>query len=48
MEGFTLVLFMGWILLMGCFGAMYYMDSAVKKADTERDNVPEQSAPRHR
>ena len=48
MEGFTLVLFGGWVLLMGCFAAMYFMDNAVKKADAERDKAPEQSAPRLR
>ena len=48
MEGFTLVLFMGWILLMGCFAAMYFMDQAVKKADTERASTPEQSTPQRR
>ncbi|MCZ6491135.1 MAG: hypothetical protein O7A06_11475 [Acidobacteria bacterium] len=48
MEGFTLVLFAGWILLMGCFAAMYFMDQAVKQADAERASAPEQSAPRRR
>ncbi len=48
MEGFTVVLFAGWILLMGCFAAMYYMDNAVKQADAERASAPEQSAPRRR
>ncbi len=48
MEGFTLVLFGCWVLLMGCFAAMYFMDNAVKKADAERASAPEQSAPRRR
>ncbi len=48
MEGFTLVLFAGWIFLMGCFAAMYFMDQAVKQADAEHDNAPEQSIPQRR
>ena len=48
MEGFTVVLFIGWIVLMGCFAAMYFMDKAVKKADAERANTPEQNAPKRR
>ncbi len=48
MEGFTLVLLMGWTLLMGCFAAMYYMDKAVKQADAERASAPEQSTPQRR
>ncbi len=48
MENFTLVLFAGWILLMGCFAAMYFMDNAVKKVDAERASAPEQNAPRRR
>ena len=48
MENFTLVLFTGWILMMACFAAIYFMDKAVKKADAERASVPEQTAPQRR
>ena len=48
MEGFTVVLLIGWIVLMGCFAAMYFMDQAVKKSDAERASAPEQSTPQRR
>ena len=31
-EGFTLVLLMGWLILVATFGAMYYMDQVSQKA----------------
>jgi hypothetical protein len=36
MEGFTLVLFIGWLLLVGVFAAMYYLDQATKNAMERR------------
>ena len=30
-EGFTLVLMIAWLILLGTFGAMYYMDQVTKK-----------------
>lgn len=48
MENFTLALFIGWIFMMGCFAAMYFMDKAVKKADAERASVAEQTKPQRR
>jgi hypothetical protein len=42
MEGFTLVLLMSWLVLIGCFVAMYFMDQATKKAAERRGKVAEQ------
>ena len=36
MEGFTLVLFISWLILIGCFVAMYFMDKATKEAAEKR------------
>lgn len=36
MEGFTLVLLISWLILVGCFGTMYFMDAATKKAAEQR------------
>jgi len=33
MEGFTLVLVIGWLLLLGTFIGMYFLDQATKKAE---------------
>ena len=31
MEGFTLVLIIAWLMLLGAFAGMYFMDQAVRK-----------------
>ena len=36
MEGFTLVLVTGWLILVGTFVAMYFMDQATKKVAESR------------
>jgi hypothetical protein len=40
MEGFTLVLLIGWLLLVATFVAMYFMDQATKKAAESRSDQP--------
>ena len=32
MEGFTIVLTICWLILVGCFAGMYFMDKATKEA----------------
>lgn len=44
MEGFTLVLMIAWLILLGTFGAMYYMDQATKKKKKEKQT--EEAPPR--
>ena len=48
MEGFTLVLLIGWIVLLGCFAGMYFMDKATKNAAAQRSKAQEQSTARRR
>ena len=36
LEGFTIVLLIGWLLLLGSFVGMYYMDQATKQAAAQR------------
>jgi len=36
MEGFTLVLLTGWLLLLGTFIGMYFLDQATKRAMERR------------
>ena len=36
MEGFTLVLLIGWLLLMTSFAGVYWLDRAVKAAENRR------------
>jgi len=38
-EGFTLVLMIAWLILLGTFAGMYYMDQATKKRP-ERSGEP--------
>lgn len=38
MEGFTVVLLISWLILIGCFVAMYFMDQATKKAAERRSS----------
>jgi len=40
MEGFTLVLVIGWLLLVGAFVGMYFLDQASKKAAERRSPPP--------
>ena len=46
MEGFTLVLLMGWLILVGTFGAMYWMDQVTKKAAEKQAGEAERSTRR--
>lgn len=48
MEGFTIVLMISWLILVGCFVAMYFMDEATKKAAARRSGTPgrESAVPR--
>ena len=43
MEGFTLVLLIAWLLLLGSFAAMFYMDRAVKEAESRKAGSSGQS-----
>ena len=44
MEGFTLVLMIAWLILLGTFGAMYYMDQATKKKKGKQtDEAPQRA-----
>ncbi|MBI3935007.1 MAG: hypothetical protein HY316_09975 [Acidobacteria bacterium] len=36
MEGFTIVLLTGWLLLLGSFIGMYFLDQATKQAAERR------------
>ena len=36
MEGFTVVLVVGWLLLLGSFVGMYFLDQATKQAAGRR------------
>ena len=47
MEGFTVVLLISWLILVGCFAAMYFMDKATKEAAQRRASA-EQSTPQRR
>jgi hypothetical protein len=42
MEGFTLVLLIGWLFLLGTFVGMYFLDQATKKAAERRAARSEQ------
>ena len=42
MEGFTIVLLIGWLILVGTFGVMYYLDQATKKAAEKQTGEPPQ------
>jgi hypothetical protein len=36
MEGFTLVLLISWLILIGCFVAMFFLDKATAEAAKRR------------
>jgi len=44
MEGFTIVLLIGWALLLGSFVGMYFLDQAVKHT-AERRSAPSPQTP---
>ena len=46
MEGFTLVLLIAWLFLLGSFVAMFYMDRAVKEAEGRKAGPSGQSPAR--
>ena len=48
MEGFTLVLLIGWLLLLGTFVAMYFMDQATQKSSQSRANQSAQTPEKNR
>lgn len=48
MEGFTLVLVSGWVILVGTFTAMYFMDRATKRAVERRAAQTAQSSEKTR
>ena len=48
LEGFTLVLLISWLILIGCFAGMYFVDQATKKAVERRAKAAEQEAARRR
>jgi hypothetical protein len=43
MEGFTLVLLIGWLLLLASFAGIYWLDRATKAAETRRAALSGQS-----
>jgi hypothetical protein len=42
MEGFTIVLLISWLLLLGSFVGMYFLDQATKQAAGRRSIPPQQ------
>ena len=49
MEGFTIVLLISWLILVGCFAGMYFMDKATKEAAERRaQSQGPEPAPRRR
>jgi hypothetical protein len=43
MEGFTLVLLVSWLFLLGSFVAMFLMDRAVQKAESRKAGSSDRS-----
>ena len=41
MEGFTLVLLIAWLFLLGSFVAMFLMDRAVQEAERRKPGSPD-------
>ena len=48
MDGFTLVLLAAWLVLVGTFAGMYYLDQATQKAVAKRSKAVEQTPARRR
>jgi Tfp pilus assembly protein PilW len=48
MEGFTLVLLIGWLLLVGTFVSMFFMDKATKEAQERRAAADKQASEKGR
>ena len=48
MEGFTIVLLIGWLLLLASYVGMYLMDQATKQAVAQRAAQSSQSAEKNR
>lgn len=48
MEGFTLVLLIGWLLLVGTFVAMFFLDKATKEAQERRAAADKQASEKGR
>ena len=48
MEGFTLVLLIGWLVLLGCFAGMYFLDRATQQVAAKRAKASEAVAARRR
>jgi hypothetical protein len=44
MEGFTIILIIGWLLLVGSFVGMYFLDQATKKISDRRAAASESPA----
>jgi len=44
MEGFTIVLLIGWLLLVASFITMYFLDQSVKKSDSRRNSSTTETA----
>jgi len=48
MEGFTIVLTAGWLLLLGSFIGMYFLDQATKQEAARRASQSGQSPEKNR
>jgi hypothetical protein len=44
MEGFTLVLFIAWLVLLASFAAVYFMDRAVAASEKGKAAAPAPSS----
>ena len=40
LEGFTIILLIGWLLLVGSFVGMYFLDQATRQAAERRTAPP--------
>ena len=48
MEGFTVVLLISWLILVGCFVGMYFLDRATRQASRQRAKAAEQGTAQRR
>ena len=48
MEGFTIVLMISWLILVGCFVAMYFMDKATAEARAKYASEPQSGTPKNK